>query len=104
MSLQIEKEEESGGGDQVPITFEVTSHDVVAPSEAKDKPSASPQQVPSPQLSRSASPTPSTESEGSSVAEGGGRPSPPPCSLRERVSQRRTEDSIHLTLIFSLRR
>ncbi len=72
--------------EQVP-TFQVTSHDALPssePSEVKDKPSSSPQQ--SPQLSRSASPTPSTESEGSSLAEGGGRPSPPPCSLRERVS------------------
>ena len=38
---------------------------------------------------RSSSPTPSTESESSSVAEGtstgGRRTSPPPCSLKERV-------------------
>lgn len=36
----------------------------------------------------SSSPTPSTESESSSLAEGTTvqRPSPPPCSLRERVS------------------
>ena len=85
-----------------PPTFEVSVADDPAASSAaedeevkellKHKPPLSPfsqQQANSPVTSTSTSPTPSTESESSSVAEGTTvqRPSPPPCSLRERVSQ-----------------
>ncbi len=57
----------------------------------KHKPPFSPLSEPSsPQLTRSSSPTPSTESESSSQTETPGvarRPSPPPCSLQERVRE-----------------
>lgn len=66
--------------------FPDTSPKVPKATTQKPPPSPHLEQSPSPQ--RAPSPTPSTESESSSVAEGAARrPSPPPCSLRERVSE-----------------
>lgn len=76
--------------------LQVSSHDNTSASSTaedeevkellKHKPPLSPHhhQSSSPLTNTSTSPTPSTESESSSLAEGT-RPSPPPCSLRERV-------------------
>lgn len=71
-TLSSVREDQEGGGDQGGL-FPRT-----------------PPQQPSPQTPRSISPTPSTESESSSTAEGGTssrRPSPPPCSMKERVRE-----------------
>ena len=106
--LQHIEVEESSEASAVPI-LQVSSHEeeplqveqVTSPKPTPqvvvsplNKPPSSPRQdqplIASPQTSRGPSPTLSTESESSSVAEGSStavrRPSPPPCSLRERVS------------------